>query len=114
MRDDLGQDVGIPHNPKIESPVPVDAGLPLVLSLDVFLRPERTVLEVLKQQQRLLVKSRLNLLWRLFVGPAKVDGKEQPHRARGFVVFRADLAPRLWSAEMNSSWLSNGPYTRPR
>ena len=71
MSCDVGNDVGIIHDAEIESPVLVDAGLPLVLGLVIFLGPQRRMAQVLKQQQRLLVKDLLDFLRRLLVSLLK-------------------------------------------
>jgi hypothetical protein len=58
---DVLQDVGVVLDDEVETPILVDASLPPVFAFVVLLGAEGGVAEVLEQEQRLLVKRRLDI-----------------------------------------------------
>src|ERR1035441_524720 len=65
VRDDVHDQVLVIPDEEIEAPILVDARLPEALTLIVLLGAKRGVMEILKQQPRLLVESTLDL-WGCF------------------------------------------------
>lgn len=57
MRDDVFDDVRVADDLEIETPTAVNASLPLVVRLVVFLGVERWVLQVMDEKSGLLVES---------------------------------------------------------
>jgi len=77
----MAGDVGVVYDTKVDSPVLIDTGLLFIFGFAVLLRPQRRVMQVLKQQERLFLKSFLDRSWRVVVGAIKVSGIEKPHWA---------------------------------
>src|ERR1017187_3462035 len=71
------------------------------------------VLEILKQEHRLLVEGTLDLLRGLGVVPLETGAAEEFHHAERLVFVRLSFLASLWSEAMNSPWLEKGPWTLP-
>src|ERR1700730_9390841 len=84
--------IGIAHDPDVEPPVLIDAELPFVLGLAIFLSPQGRMAQVLKQKQRLLIKDPLDFRGRLLVCPVETVGEEEPSSCEAFNFFLYRLA----------------------
>jgi len=76
MRDDVHDQIPVILDEKIKAPILVDARLPEAQALVLLLGAKRRVVEILKQQRRLLVEGTLDLLRRLGVVPFEVGGAD--------------------------------------
>lgn len=68
MRYNVADDVGVAFNVEIEAPTLIDAGLPEVLSLIVFLGVQRRMIEVLQKEPELFIECTANRRGRVLQG----------------------------------------------
>src|SRR5260370_17023346 len=109
MRDDVFDAVGIASDGEVETPIAVNAGLPEIHGLGVFLGAQRRILEITFEESKLLVERALNncgcILQRLdgTVGDDDLHGPDGLRLAvlRVRISLRRNLPP--------SSPLPNGP-----